>query len=184
MQHFNLVPFDPADAPTAKVSGWLTHSNGLLEVEFRLDDFHSAVIIPPRAIEPQRRNNLWRETCFELFYAPDNEGPYHEINLTPAGHWNLYRFDGYRLGMREEKIDCLYCSFDASPGVLTARVMIDIGRLGLDGRRLYTRPCAVILSRGGTCSYWAIHHPGAQPDFHNWQTEAVILSSPAASLHS
>ena len=67
---------------------------------------------------PRRTDGLWRHTCFEAFVAaPAGPGstaasaasvdtadsvPYVEFNLAPSGAWAIYRFDGYRAGMRPE----------------------------------------------------------------------------------
>ena len=51
---------------------------------------------------PARRDRLWEETCFEFFLAVKNSPRYWEFNLSPAGHWNVYRFADYRQGMQEE----------------------------------------------------------------------------------
>ncbi|MCC6171787.1 MAG: DOMON-like domain-containing protein [Gammaproteobacteria bacterium] len=61
----------------------------------------------PRALaagEEPRRDGLWRHTCFEAFVAaPAGCGSgYVEYNFAPSGAWAIYRFDGYRQGMRSE----------------------------------------------------------------------------------
>jgi len=45
---------------------------------------------------------LWNATCFEFFLARGDGQGYHEFNLSPAGHWNAFRFTGYRQGMCDE----------------------------------------------------------------------------------
>ncbi len=47
---------------------------------------------------PLRHDFLWRNTCYEVFIAADNQPdtPYMELNFSPDGRFNLYWFDGYR----------------------------------------------------------------------------------------
>src|SRR5690606_8160391 len=54
---------------------------------------------------PMRKDGLWKSTCFELFAAEEGKSGYWEVNAAPNRDWNMYRFDGYREGMREEP-DC------------------------------------------------------------------------------
>ena len=61
------------------------------------------LVIPGPAARPARRHGLWEETCFEFFLGVKDAPGYWEFNLSPAGHWNVYRFAGYRQGMAEEK---------------------------------------------------------------------------------
>ncbi|MEL6862619.1 MAG: hypothetical protein AAGL11_12340, partial [Pseudomonadota bacterium] len=52
----------------------------------------------------QRRDELWKQTCFELFVrAPNSEG-YLEYNFSPGGDWAAYSFQTYREDM--QKIAC------------------------------------------------------------------------------
>lgn len=66
----------------------------------------TAVHWPPAlaAGEEPHRDGLWRHTCFEAFVAaPAGCGSgYVEYNFAPSGAWAIYRFDGYRQGMRPE----------------------------------------------------------------------------------
>ena len=41
------------------------------------------LVIPPPAT-PDRTDELWRTTCFELFVAGEGDG-YREFNLSPSG---------------------------------------------------------------------------------------------------
>ena len=46
-----------------------------------------------------RFDNLWKTTCFEIFWSHDGSS-YREFNLSPSGRWACYDFDGFREGMR------------------------------------------------------------------------------------
>ncbi len=116
--------------------------------------------------KPQRKDELWKHTCFEAFIKPVSQDQYWEINLSPTGDWNAYRFASYRQGMvKEEAIHSLQPLF-AKEG--------DCWRLVCEIRlpawanfsQLEIGLTTVIEETSGQISYWAIHHAGSQPDFH------------------
>ena len=51
--------------------------------------------LKPFPVFPRRRDRLWEETCLELFLGEEGSERYWEFNLSPAGHWNVYRFEFY-----------------------------------------------------------------------------------------
>jgi hypothetical protein len=57
---------------------------------------------PEKSIRPQRADELWKTTCFELFLSVSGQGDYYELNFSPSGNWNAYHFDSYREGMKRE----------------------------------------------------------------------------------
>jgi hypothetical protein len=114
---------------------------------------------PPRS--PERADELWRHTCFEVFVAA--EQGYYEFNLSPSSEWAAYRFDGYRKGMREAHLpDPIIIWAESREGaelIATLRLPGDsTGPFGLS---------AVIEARDGSRSYWALAHPPGKPDFHH-----------------
>ena len=59
-----------------------------------------AQLIVPAPATPERTDNLWKTTCFEIFVAGEGAA-YREYNLSPSGQWASYDFDRTREGMRE-----------------------------------------------------------------------------------
>ena len=98
-----LRPFDPATAPKRlRLEANLRRQGTSLTVRWILSGDLQQLRLPEPVEEPQRLDELWTSTCLECFLArPADEG-YWELNLSPAGHWNLYRLDGYRQGLRPE----------------------------------------------------------------------------------
>ena len=78
-----------------------------LQLVYRWQGWTVAPIALARAVDPQRRDELWRTTCAEIFVAlddasdgkPHTGGPYLEFNFSPTGDWAAYRFDSTRTGM-------------------------------------------------------------------------------------
>lgn len=126
----------------------------------------------PSQAEPGRADDLWRHTCFEVFVGGEGGG-YGEFNLSPSGQWASYRFDGYREGMRPAGEEAVVLGLDggADYAALEAEIALpaDARRLGLS---------AVIETREGAMTYWALSHPSDKPDFHH--PETMTLALPAA----
>jgi hypothetical protein len=112
-----------------------------------------------------RAHELWRQTCFEAFLAPEGKPGYLEFNVTPSGAWAAYGFDARRQGMRPLELpqppEIATNRGDRSLEV-TVQFLLPFAapawRLGL---------AAVLEEVEGTMSYWALAHPGPLPDFHD-----------------
>lgn len=167
---FRLTPFAPAQAPFGlRLDGRLACGPGRLRVDYRLTGPLRRLAIPPPSDRPTRRDRLWRNTCFELFLAPTGGKRYWELNLSPAGHWNLYRFDGYRSGMQAEtalSAPALSVRHQPHNNRFELSVRLRSPLTDLLGGSLDLGISAVIVDRTGKTSYWALHHPSTRPDFH------------------
>ncbi len=164
------------------VSGAL-HASGSLTLEFQLAAELRAVRLVPSVCQPQRRDELWRHTCFELFARRGNQPGYCEFNFSACGDWAAYQFDDYRGTRRDaaqRPIEVAVQTLGLAQIQLRARIdlrsafAIDTAALELADWRLNC--AAVIESIDGSLSYWAAHHPRAQPDFHDPGGFCVALS--------
>lgn len=141
----------------AAAEGWRLRYTLLGE----LDHLH----IPPPLAVAGRTDGLWRHTCFELFCGKPEGAAYLEFNLSPSGAWASYRFACERTPDTPphgpEPIQCTVVR--RSPGELTLDAHLPIREpthsacIGLS---------AVLETRDGSLSYWALRHPYAHPDFH------------------
>ncbi len=128
-----------------------------------LDDLR----LPPSVSAPERRDNLWQESCLEFFLAEHGAEEYWEVNLSPCGHWNVYHFDRYRENMRQEgNVVSLPCRASRSRHAFTLEAILDPRGMGITGKSLLAGVSAVLLSRDNVLSYWALAHPAEKPDFH------------------
>ncbi len=141
-----------------------------LWLRFILDGDLDRIVWPDEA-EAGRADDLWKTTCFEAFVA--GQAGYGEFNLSPSGQWASYRFDAYRDGMRPADETATVLGLDGGTDhvALEARIMLprDAERLGLS---------AVIETRDGAKTYWALAHSSDSPDFHH--PETFTLALPAA----
>lgn len=176
---FALTPFPTELPPAIDLSCRLDHDLHLLSARFSLTGDLSCLIVPAPSVSPRRRDNLWQQTCFEIFCSAANQAGYWEINLSPAGDWNCYHFNDYRQGMKEEPN-----LTDLSP--ITHRLedrfeftfAFELAPLGLAGSPLVIGLAAVLRDRTGGVFHWALAHPADRPDFHHragWLKPAAPL---------
>jgi hypothetical protein len=125
-----------------------------------------------RDFQAERRDNLWRGTCFELFVRPPSGG-YVEFNFAPLFAWNAYSFADWRMGRRafqlEEAPRMADSRIDGRKESFPGRHALDV-ILGPEIARLSPATAsiaAVIEEEGGTMSYWALAHPPGPPNFHH-----------------
>ncbi|MDK9705520.1 MAG: DOMON-like domain-containing protein [Desulforhopalus sp.] len=174
---FQLRPFaSTREAKALSLGGWLARLPGILTVEYQLAGDLRNITWPAPGAGVTRRHELWRHTCFELFFAIPGQPAYWEINLGPDGSWNVYSFAAYRQGMREEAaIDQLPCQTWQKDGMFSLSCRIDTSRLCVDAREIAVAIAGVVVFADGATSHWAIEHPEVQPDFHSRQGFSLVL---------
>lgn len=171
-------PVPPIDGIRASVERL---PDSRLSFHYRLSGDISSLIMP--ALVPvQRADELWRTTCFEAFAKMADSRQYVEFNFSPSARWAAYLFDDYRAGMRDFEF--------ASAPRFDMRVAVDSYELGvimdLKGTQTPWREkdlvlglSAVIETRDGGKSYWALAHPpGDAPDFHSGDCFTGLLRAP------
>jgi len=165
---FFLRPFPSAGPlPAMKITGTVGRRGDVLYVGYDLLGITGAIAVPAPAVVPVRRDGLWKETCFELFLGLEKSDRYWEFNFSPAGHWNVFGFESYRQGMREEQaFASLPFSVHLHPQVLNLSVELNLEKIIPRDQALKVGISAVLRSAEGDCTYWALTHPGPQPDFH------------------
>jgi hypothetical protein len=147
-----------------------------LTVRYEVRGNLSKVSIPVAAETPRRKDRLWEETCLELFLGATDSGEYWELNLSPSGHWNVYRFTRYREGMREETaIPSLPFHVRRDSGALLLTAEFGIGKIVPAGKDLAAAVAAVIRTADGGKNHWALAHPSSRPDFHRRDGFALTL---------
>lgn len=177
--NFSLKPFrEMRPVPGMDIAGSIGRRGNLLTVRYELRGDLSELAIPARSAVPARRDRLWEDTCLELFLGVKDSGDYWEFNLSPAGHWNAYRFSSYREGMREEPaFAALPFEVRIEPGTLRLSLDLDIGTIIPAGKTVEAAVCAVVRTGTGDISHWALAHPGPRPDFHRRDGFRLALSA-------
>src|SRR5579863_7344904 len=91
-------PQTPAALPATLVADVRRVSPAVLRCDFVLQADLTRLALPaPRTGE--RRDELWRQTCFEAFVSAAEACGYCEFNFSPSGDWAAYQFEDYRTGM-------------------------------------------------------------------------------------
>ncbi|MCR9270195.1 MAG: DOMON-like domain-containing protein [Hyphomonadaceae bacterium] len=141
---------------------------------YRVDGLIETLRLPTR--EPGgRRDQLWQHTCFELFVRDTASDQYFEFNFSPGGDWAAYAFDHYRQGGRN-----LNCTPPKIETIQTdARLTVSVSQLEWPPE-IVTEPrqfgpTAILETKSGSRSYWALDHLGEAPDFHRSETFQLSL---------
>lgn len=168
-----LMPH-PATPPIARFgieAALMIAPEGQWLAEYRVTGDVDAIAWPGPAA-PERTDELWRTTCFELFAREGAGGAYREDNFSPSGRWAAYAFTGYRDGMANRTVA-------RAPRVARIRgqsafsLLVELDAPLPMGRIALT---AVIEEGDGTKSYWSVAHPAGAPDFHHADCFAVELA--------
>jgi hypothetical protein len=163
--------------------------NGRVTVEFAAHGELSRLRLPPASTAPQRCADLWRHSCFELFARRGAERGYMEFNFAPSGDWAAWVFDDYRSGGRElepARIGITARNVDTGGWSLRAQAELGAQAAAPDSAgspvTWWLNLAAVIEAEDGGLSYWAVHHAGERPDFHDRSSFRVPLQpAPAAA---
>jgi hypothetical protein len=136
---------------------------------------HGAVdaIAVPAITAPGRFDDLWKTTCFEIFWSDDGTR-YREFNLSPSTRWACYDFDDFRSGMRN------------TPAEVEIEVEVTASELRLiaDIRSTLPLPATVALNAiiedaDGVNRFWALAFRPGKPEFHAAECRALALGEPA-----
>lgn len=168
IRSFSLKPFPSAVLlPHLKITGNIGRCLNTLSISYELSGTLEEVSIPAQADMRVRKNGLWEETCFEFFLGIKDSDRYWEFNLSPAGHWNIYRFTSCRQGMQEEPtLMTLPFRLRTQPETLLLSLELDLDRIIQPGEALQVGISAVIKTIHGGVMCWSLTHPGPRPDFH------------------
>lgn len=132
------------------------------EARFMLEGAVDRIILPEPA-PSVRTDNLWKTTCFEIFWQPIGAPSYREFNLSPSGRWAAYDFDSFREGMRDAPVDAISLSVAQEEGglVLKASIACELptpAQVALN---------AIVEHQDGALQFWALAFPPGKPEFHS-----------------
>ncbi|MCX7978867.1 MAG: hypothetical protein N2578_07675 [Bdellovibrionaceae bacterium] len=161
-----------ASSSSYSVLGELTVSGSRFCICWQLSGDLSSFVIPKcssspfKLLEPNRKNELWKETCFEFFIRPKGQERYWEFNLSPSGKWNLYSLAKYRdeLVPSKDLIDG-EVSVDGSNQLYKITASLNAPELA-KSPFMYNLTC-VLQCAGQKTLFFAPRHPKTKPDFHD-----------------
>lgn len=130
-----------------------------LRVRFQVTGNLSKIDWPPQRTS-EFKSELWKNTCFEVFYFSSQSDAYIELNLSPSSEWWAAQFSSYRNREKELPDDLVpNIQFSKKPdhAFLQAEIPLrDQIRLGL----------AAVIQCGAQTHYFALQHSDTKPDFH------------------
>lgn len=174
-QFFTLHPFDPCPRPLS-LNGTVSYRARQLSITYHLQGDLRALILPSPHRDPQRCDRLWESTCFEAFFSRPDHDDYWELNLSPAGHWNLYHLADYRAGISPElRIAPPVSQSHRQDQSFLLTFTLDLAHLFSAHQPIHLGITTVLQTQDSTCSYWALTHPAPIADFHNRQGFAIAL---------
>lgn len=176
---FSLIPFPDANIPDIRIKGTVSRQKNLLSVRFLLTGEIDIIFFPERTLPAQRKDDLWRTTCFEFFLAIPNKPEYWEFNMSPSGDWNAYHMDAYRqIGLREESsIQSFQFSVNNGGESVIVEAALDLTPFIQDDQQIQAEITSVIEDKNGHETYWALMHPGREADFHRREGFVLLLNS-------
>lgn len=153
---------DCKPGPVRKVDAIIDATSSGCDVAFRLEGDVQALNIPVQDT-PDRQDNLWKTTCFEVFWQPIGGDCYCEFNLSPSSKWAAYDFDDYRKNGRDAPVNAIAiaCANDAQALEVRASIAAQLpvpARIALN---------AITQDVHGGMQYWALAFAPGKPDFHN-----------------
>ena len=140
---------------------WGRVGNERIMLRYRIDGAQGLVI--PKPVQPERTDGLWHATCCELFLSLGG-GRYREFNFSPSGQWAAYEFAGYRTKAKDyDPHSPPKISVDIGTSVFTLTAFLSAAEFaGASHAAL-----SAVLAEPRRLSYWALHHSGLKPDFHD-----------------
>lgn len=185
---YQLEPFSAADRIVSKfpkVSCDLTvSSNRFFEVslEFSISDPNEQIdftnnkigLIEPikaRSVLNQRRNEIWKATCFEAFLKSPKSSEYLELNFNPDGDWNCYHFQDCRLPQPPQEVPhvvSVFYSFEKDSSTFRYDIRLDSNFTKTFSQlsTLDVGLTSILLMKDKSKNYFALRHTAEKPDFH------------------
>jgi hypothetical protein len=170
-----LRPFSSNGLEKISVEAAITHLQHQLQVQFFLRG-------PWPSLRPslsilgtgQRRDELWKETCFEFFIGDVDSDAYFEFNVSPQADWACYRFAGYRQNvLNYSSIESVQWNLRLTQSGIVAQIIVPCPA-ELILKKLRWRPAFISKFDNNQIHYWTHHHGLERPDFHLMQ-DALFL---------
>lgn len=160
--NYTLIPFPGTSCPAVKsLTVQAVRSGTNLRLLYKLEGDIAALKIPPQSASTPT-DDLWKHTCFELFFMELGEDSYQEYNFSPSTAWNHYYFSDYREKVEGAKNRPVIKTLQSAT---TLQLAVEVS-LGTE-EELDAALAAVIEDANGKLTYWALRHTCEEPDFHD-----------------
>jgi len=164
MKTYSLVAFSKRCPFQAEVQ--LEKEKGILRLQYTLTGPLAELELPDRK-KPERTDELWKSTCFELFLQDNQQKTsYLEWNFSPSGDFAHYAFKDYRKADKPDPDGTAvqHCKWKKTEK-LELFLDLDISAFQNSG---FGNLSIVLLDKKGKLEYFALSHPEEKADFHNF----------------
>jgi len=177
VQAFQLIPFPSKALPNIHINGQVKREENQLSMRYVVQGEIENLLLRPAFVSAARKDDLWQATCFEFFLAIKDLPGYWEFNMSPSSEWNVYVMDAYRrIGFREElSIQQLPFEFKQKDNAFALAISVDLTPFLHSEQKIQLGITAILQTKDGTETYWALTHPGTQADFHLRESFVIEL---------
>ena len=168
-REFRLYPFpDTAPRFPLEITGTIARRDRTLaHCAMNSGETWGPCCCPGRPATPARLDGLWRETCLEFFLPPQDSPRYWGIQPVARRPLECAPLPGLSPGDDRGNGLCRPALLGpARAGPLAINHAIDLAGIIPTYQALDAAASAVITDRHLETTYWALTHPGPQPDFH------------------
>ncbi|CAA6816502.1 MAG: Unknown protein [uncultured Sulfurovum sp.] len=121
----------------------------------------------PQKSQPQRANELWKSTCFELFLGNSQKEAYYELNFSSSLAWNFYYLRSYRAELQELKLlSEPKISVKENEEVFKIVFELETETFSFKDFDSYN-VASVLLTKEHECTFWSLKAFTDVPDFHH-----------------
>ncbi|MFN8369755.1 MAG: hypothetical protein U0T83_03915 [Bacteriovoracaceae bacterium] len=170
MPKYHLKPFDKLSSyeVTVDINCNLVENNLLLDLKYSVLGNIQNLQLEAPVLQPQRTEELWKKSCFEIFLNNNLEHDYVEFNFSSSKNWNSYIFDNYR-------VKNSYLQLPSFPKIntytndqtFTMNVSVEFNYKNFNKvNQLFISPTVILQHNNNAQSFWAIKHTKNHPDFH------------------
>lgn len=172
----DLKPFFPENDLGINVQ--LECEDSTWHLTFTITGRANNIKLRPSSLLPQRKEDLWKGSCCEIFIQDTKTKQYIEWNFCFSSDWDASEFLDYRKknantfmvkppsvikAVNHDKI-MLKTSFPAPP---------------VNYKHLRAGISVILENTEGKLNYWALHHPKPEqkPDFHDDRSFCMTISN-------
>ena len=160
--------------PIKAVTADITATPEGCDARFRLEGAVDRIVLP----EPGpsvRTDDLWKTTCFEIFWQPIGGTYYREFNLSPSGRWAAYDFDDFREGMRDAPIDAIALSTATGSAAGTGELLLKASIAAELPAPAQVALNAIVEHEDGELQFWALAFAPGKAEFHSEACRQMIV---------
>jgi hypothetical protein len=155
------------------IEGSLKLTNKKIELNFLLKGELEHYLFP-QPKEQKRLDELWKESCFELFLAGDDKS-YYELNFSPSFGWNFYLLNGYRGEPKElEVLNEPKMRYEKREDKFSIYFELESKNLNFE-KFTHCNLATILLTKEKKRTFWAIEHLKDRADFHDRESFVKII---------